>query len=91
MLKDPLSYFRWLLHYRCVLHQVYNSTTCHDLYEILPLCLESVQLAFEIPTVENRVAADDLCWQLNTADAHDTVLEDIRRKVGAYAYHPDNS
>ncbi|KAF8494769.1 Alpha/Beta hydrolase protein [Gautieria morchelliformis] len=79
-ISDPLSYFRWLLHYRCVLHQVYNSTTCHELYKILPVCLESTQLAFEIPTVENRVAAEEVCWKLNTADAHDTVLEDIRRK-----------
>jgi len=82
-----MSHFRWMLHYRCALHQVYNSSTCQELYKTLPICLEKIQLAFEIPTIEYRVAAYDVCDLLQTADAHDTVLEDIRRKVGAFTYH----
>ncbi|KIJ32854.1 hypothetical protein M422DRAFT_70517, partial [Sphaerobolus stellatus SS14] len=77
--SDPISYFRWLLHYRCILHQVYNSTTCQELYKELPLCLEAIQLAFEIPTVKNRVEATMVCYaKLRTGDTHGIVVEDIR-------------
>ncbi|KIJ29216.1 hypothetical protein M422DRAFT_37026 [Sphaerobolus stellatus SS14] len=84
-LSDPISHFRWLLHYRCVLHEIYNSTTCQELYAALPECLQSIQLAFEIPNVENRVVATDKCFEkLNSDDTHGTVLEDIRKKCDSY-------
>ncbi|KAJ7653982.1 alpha/beta-hydrolase [Mycena polygramma] len=82
--SDPMAHFRWLLHYRCN-HEVYNSTTCKSLYSELPYCLESIEMAFEIPTVENRVRAWDLCSHLDTADTHGTVTEDIRRTVNSDA------
>ncbi|KAJ6612621.1 alpha/beta-hydrolase [Mycena sp. CBHHK59/15] len=81
---DPMSHFRWLLQYRCD-HEVYNSTTCTTLYSELPMCLESIDMAFEIPTVENRVRAWELCSHLGAGDTHGTVIEDIRRTC-----HPDS-
>ncbi|KAJ7643133.1 alpha/beta-hydrolase [Mycena polygramma] len=80
---DPMSHFRWLLQYRCD-HNVYNSTTCQTLYSELPSCLESIDLAWEIPSVDNRVRAWNVCYNLGTGDTHGTVIEDIRRTC-----HPD--
>ncbi|KAJ7224934.1 alpha/beta-hydrolase [Mycena haematopus] len=77
--SDPTSHFRWLLHYRCMDHQLFNETDCRRLYSELPTCLDSIDLALEIPTVENRVKARTLCNQLNNADPHGIVFEDIRR------------
>ncbi|KIJ53143.1 hypothetical protein M422DRAFT_242257 [Sphaerobolus stellatus SS14] len=83
-LSDPISHFRWLLYYRCDLHQVYNSTTCQELYGVLPKCLEAIQLAFETKVVPNKVAAIEMChYALNSGNMHGTVLEDIRKKCDA--------
>ncbi|KAJ6582108.1 alpha/beta-hydrolase [Mycena capillaripes] len=76
---SPTAHFGWLLQYRCMDHQVFNSTSCKTLYSELPSCLESIDMAFEVPTVENRVKAWELCDHLNSADTNGTVLEDIRR------------
>ncbi|KAJ6457012.1 alpha/beta-hydrolase [Mycena vitilis] len=86
--SDPMSHFRWLLQYRCD-HGVYNSTTCASLYSELPFCLESIDMAFEIPTVANRVRAWDLCYRLDTGDTHGTVIEDIRRTCHPTSDAPD--
>ncbi|KAJ7452746.1 Alpha/Beta hydrolase protein [Mycena galericulata] len=76
---SPIAHFTWLLQYRCVEHQIYNTTDCDRLYADLPTCLESVELAFEIPTVANRVRASQLCYQhMNSADMHGVLAEDIR-------------
>ncbi|KAJ7832993.1 Alpha/Beta hydrolase protein [Mycena leptocephala] len=82
---DPMSHFRWLLQYRCMDHEVFNSASCKTLYSELPFCLESIDMAFEIPTVENRVKAWGLCHHLDFADTNGTVLEDVRRTC-----HPDS-
>ncbi|KAJ7107556.1 alpha/beta-hydrolase [Mycena epipterygia] len=78
-ISDPMSHFRWLLQYRCMDHHVFNSTACKTLYSELPSCLESIEMAFELPTVENRQKAWELCDHLNSADSNGTVFEDIRR------------
>ncbi|TFK38819.1 alpha/beta-hydrolase [Crucibulum laeve] len=77
---DPLAHFSWLLQYRCVEKNVYNSSTCTELYSVLPTCLESIRIAYAIPSIENRVEARSLCSKrLGTASTHGTVLEDVRR------------
>ncbi|KAJ7165846.1 alpha/beta-hydrolase [Mycena filopes] len=87
--SDPMSHFRWLLQYRCVDHEVYNSSTCKALYSELPTCLESVEMAFKIPTVENRVRSWEICDHLNSGDTHGTVFEDIRRTCTPDSDAPD--
>ncbi|KAJ7751522.1 alpha/beta-hydrolase [Mycena maculata] len=77
--SDPTAHFTWLLQYRCIDHHVYNLTSCRSLYSELPTCLESIDLAFELPTIENRVKSWELCDHLNSADTNGTVYEDIRR------------
>ncbi|KAJ7748278.1 alpha/beta-hydrolase [Mycena maculata] len=80
--SSPISHFRWLLQYRCIDHQVFSSTDCARLYSDLPTCLDSIDLAFELPTVPNRVRATELCYhRMNSADTYNgTVAEDIRRR-----------
>ncbi|KAJ7257667.1 alpha/beta-hydrolase [Mycena rebaudengoi] len=78
-MSNPLVHFQWQLHYRYTLHQIHNSAVCSKLYSELPACLESIEMALEVPTIENRVAAWEFCtWKLD-ADTNGTVLEDIRR------------
>ncbi|KAJ7174399.1 alpha/beta-hydrolase [Mycena filopes] len=87
--SDPMAHFRWLLQYRCIYHEVYNSSTCKALYSELPTCLESVEMAFKIPTVENRVRSWEICDHLNSGDTHGTVFEDIRRTCTPDSDAPD--
>ncbi|KAI0056305.1 alpha/beta-hydrolase [Artomyces pyxidatus] len=80
-ISDALSHYRWLLHYRCVEADVYDSTTCRELYSALSACLESIALAYEDLTVESRDAIMHLCYQtLDRGDTHDTLIEDVRPK-----------
>ncbi|KAF8320085.1 alpha/beta-hydrolase [Clavulina sp. PMI_390] len=80
-ITDIISYFEWILYYRCELHEVYNSTTCSNLYRALPGCLSALDIATSsVPSIENKVAATKLCSPLDEADTHGTVVEDIRRK-----------
>lgn len=76
-----MAHFVWALQYRCVYHNVYNATTCQELYAILPTCVEKIELAFSNPTVENRVDAISFCNKITDGDTHGTVQEDIRLKV----------
>ncbi|KAJ7473628.1 hypothetical protein B0H11DRAFT_1339759 [Mycena galericulata] len=64
---SPTAHFTWLLQYRCIEHQIYNTTDCERLYTDLPTCLESVELAFEFPSVANRVQASQ---HMNSGDMH---------------------
>ncbi|KAF7302092.1 hypothetical protein MIND_00775900 [Mycena indigotica] len=77
---SPRAHFSWLLQYRCSDHHIYNTTDCDRLYSLLPKCLDSIELAFQEPTVKNRVASSKLCYDGLNADLHGTVQEDIRRK-----------
>ncbi|KAJ7086820.1 Alpha/Beta hydrolase protein [Mycena belliarum] len=79
--SNPSTHFRWMLQYRCMDHHVFNSTDCTRLYAELPACLDSIDLAYERPTVENRRTAWTMCDALNYADTHGTVFEDIRRQA----------
>ncbi|KAF7373929.1 hypothetical protein MSAN_00605300 [Mycena sanguinolenta] len=78
-LSNPKAHWTWLLHYRCTLHSIYNATTCRDLHARLSACLESIDMAFDIPTRPNRRAALELCSELNAGDTHGVDTEDIRR------------
>ncbi|KAJ7336949.1 alpha/beta-hydrolase [Mycena albidolilacea] len=77
-LSNPMSHWTWLLQYRCIEHNLYNSTECETFYSKLPTCLESIEMAFTVPTRENRLASLDLCWYLNSGDMHGRSTEDIR-------------
>ncbi|KAJ6578012.1 alpha/beta-hydrolase [Mycena capillaripes] len=80
--SDALSHFGWLLHTRCYLADIYNATTCAEMYALLPACLDSIRLAYEAPkwSVQRHAAANELCAPLDRGDTHGTVLEDIRKK-----------
>ncbi|KAJ6529087.1 alpha/beta-hydrolase [Mycena vulgaris] len=67
-LTNPASHWRWLLQYRCMDHQLYNSTQCQTSYSELPACLDSIEMAFDIPTRANRLASLELCGPLGSGD-----------------------
>ncbi|KAJ7153077.1 alpha/beta-hydrolase [Mycena crocata] len=77
-LSNPMAHFGWVLQYRCVEHQIYNATQCRTLYAELPACLEAIQMAVDVPTVQNRRAAAHSCWVLAAGDTHGINTEDIR-------------
>ncbi|KAI0312924.1 alpha/beta-hydrolase [Amylostereum chailletii] len=82
-ITNPLSYYRWVLYDRCTITQIYNATTCANLYTLLPACLEATELAFDWPSLENRVQADTLCEVLVEGDTHGVLVEDVRRNCVA--------
>ncbi|KAJ7822954.1 alpha/beta-hydrolase [Mycena leptocephala] len=77
-LSNPMAHFTWLLQFRCMDHSFYNSTECRTLYSVLPACLESVEMAFRLPTLENRLASIELCGALNSGENHGINPENIR-------------
>ncbi|KAF7298669.1 SET domain-containing protein [Mycena indigotica] len=81
-ISDAASHFRWMLQSRCYLFDMYNSTTCTELFEVLPVCLDAIAYAQQteewIP--ERRTAAIETCGQLAMGDTHGTVVEDTRKK-----------
>ncbi|KAJ7461971.1 alpha/beta-hydrolase [Mycena latifolia] len=81
-ISDATSHFTWLLHMRCYLADMYNVTTCAEMFEVLPACLDGIQLAQQGPgwSVERHVAAQAICNPFRAGDTHGTVVEDIRRK-----------
>ncbi|KAJ6587794.1 alpha/beta-hydrolase [Mycena sp. CBHHK59/15] len=80
--SDATSYYRWMLHTRCYDVDMYNASTCAELFAVLPACLESIQLAQQGPgwSVEKHVAAQKVCMLLENGDRHGTVIEDVRKK-----------
>lgn len=61
---------------------MYNASTCAELFEVLPTCLDSIRFAQEGPWVpERHVAAQQTCNRLENGDRHGTVTEDVRRKA----------
>ncbi|KAJ6551941.1 Alpha/Beta hydrolase protein [Mycena capillaripes] len=81
-ISDATSHFSWLLQTRCYNADIYNASTCADMFKILPTCLDSIRFAQEAPewSVKRRVAAQDICQPLEEGDTHGTVLVDIRKK-----------
>ncbi|KAJ6615564.1 Alpha/Beta hydrolase protein [Mycena sp. CBHHK59/15] len=83
-ISDATSHFTWLLQTRCYNADMYNASTCAEMFEILPNCLESIQMAQQGPgwsvSVEKRVAAQNICIPLEGGDTHGTVIEDVRKK-----------
>ncbi|KAJ6508230.1 alpha/beta-hydrolase [Mycena sanguinolenta] len=81
-ISDATSHFTWLLQTRCYNAEMYNASTCNEMFKILPTCLESIQFAQQTPawSVGRRVAAQDICQQLEEGDTHGTVVEDVRKK-----------
>ncbi|VDB96810.1 unnamed protein product [Peniophora sp. CBMAI 1063] len=73
---DPLAHARWDLHYRCEVSHIYNSTTCAELYGVLPSCLESIELALQDPVdMAGRARAEELCGTLAAGDTNHTSVE----------------
>ncbi|KAJ7461953.1 Alpha/Beta hydrolase protein [Mycena latifolia] len=84
-MMDATSHFTWLLQMRCYLADMYNATTCVEMFEQLPACLDSIQLARQGPgSVERRLAAQTICTPLEAGDTHGTVVEDVRRKASGF-------
>ncbi|KAJ7160172.1 alpha/beta-hydrolase [Mycena filopes] len=80
--SDATSHFAWLLQMRCYnVPDMYNASTCAELFEVLPTCLDSIRFAQEGPWVpERHAAAEQICNRLQDGDRHGTVTEDVRRK-----------
>nr|GAT51131.1 predicted protein [Mycena chlorophos] len=78
-LSNPHAHFSWLLHYRCVTHQLHNTTTCAELFTELPACLDAIQMAFDTSKLEHRQAAAGACWPL-AAEVPGINTEDIREE-----------
>ncbi|KAF7314768.1 SET domain-containing protein [Mycena kentingensis (nom. inval.)] len=91
MLSNPVSdaagHYSWNLHARCYLFDMYNSTTCAELFEILPRCLDAIQFAQQtnVWVPERREAAWKVCEPLDSGDTHGTMVEDVRKKC--YSEH----
>ncbi|KAF8215114.1 Alpha/Beta hydrolase protein [Mycena galopus ATCC 62051] len=82
-ISDPTSHYEWILQTRCYnIADMYNVSTCDEMFQILPTCLESIRFAQQIPewSVERRAAAANLCHKLEEGDTHGTVVEDVRKK-----------
>ncbi|KAJ7770966.1 alpha/beta-hydrolase [Mycena maculata] len=81
-ISDAMSHFSWLLQMRCYNADMYNASTCAEMFEILPTCLDSIRFAQQASgwDVARRVAAQDTCQVLEEGDTHGTVVEDVRRK-----------
>lgn len=79
-LSDWLSHNRWALHQRCYNTDLYNATTCAELYGYLPQCLESIQFAFENPSAANRISSLETCSILFTGDTHGRMVENVKKK-----------
>ncbi|KAF8202766.1 Alpha/Beta hydrolase protein [Mycena galopus ATCC 62051] len=85
-LSDATSHFSWFLQTAC--HgrvSMYNASTCAEMYQILPRCLDSIRFAQQVPgwSVERRAAAHETCWSIRGGDTHGTVGEDVRKKCFA--------
>ncbi|KAJ7153222.1 alpha/beta-hydrolase [Mycena filopes] len=76
-LSNPMAHYSWFLRYRCEDHAIYNATQCRTHYAELPGCLEGIHMAFDVPTLANRLAAAQACWRLYD-DTHGINSEDIR-------------
>ncbi|KAF7340163.1 SET domain-containing protein [Mycena venus] len=90
-ISDATSHYTWLLQTRCYNHDVYNASTCAEMFKLLPTCLDSIRLAQETPgwLVERRAAAHNICIPLQGGDTHGTTLDDVRVKASILATVPD--
>ncbi|KAK7012887.1 Alpha/Beta hydrolase protein [Favolaschia claudopus] len=79
--SDALSHYRWMLQQRCYnVPDMYNASTCAELFAVLPTCLEAIQFAQQQSEPGPRVAAMKACRPIDEGDRHGTVTEDVRRK-----------
>ncbi|KAJ7820282.1 hypothetical protein B0H13DRAFT_2377945 [Mycena leptocephala] len=80
-ISDATSHFTWLLQTRCYNADMYNASTCAEMLQNSPACLDSIQLAQQAPgwSVERRVAAQNTCQLLEEGNPHGTVAEDVHR------------
>ncbi|KAJ6493016.1 alpha/beta-hydrolase [Mycena sanguinolenta] len=82
-LSDATSHFSWFLQTTCYGRvEMYNTSTCAEMYQRLPNCLDSIRFAEQVPgwSVERRAAAHDMCWGMRGGDMHGTVGEVVRKK-----------
>ncbi|KAF7348179.1 SET domain-containing protein [Mycena sanguinolenta] len=80
--SDATSHYTWLLQTRCYNVEMYNASTCDEMFKILPTCLESIQFAQQTSgwSVERHVAAQNICHKLEEGDTHGTLIADVRKK-----------
>lgn len=79
--QDAVSHYRWALQQRCYYTDLYNATTCKTMYERLPFCLEALQLAYQDPTVENRVSAGRICLRTQVEVLPGRSYENVEQRV----------
>ncbi|KAJ7354087.1 alpha/beta-hydrolase [Mycena albidolilacea] len=83
-MSDPTSHFSWFLQTACHsdVNNIYNASTCAEMYQILPACLDSIRFAEQAPgwSVERRAAAQNICWQIRGGDTHNNTVEDVRKQ-----------
>ncbi|KAF8215079.1 Alpha/Beta hydrolase protein [Mycena galopus ATCC 62051] len=86
--KDVTSHYEWLLETRCYNVDMYNASTCAEMFEILPTYLKSIQFAQQIPewSVERHVAAQNIRHRVEEGDTRGTVVEDVRKKASVPKY-----
>lgn len=80
--QDATSHYTWLLQTRCYNTGMYNASTCAEMFEILPTCLDRIRFAQQgAASVERRVAAQDICESLYEGDTQGIAEPDVRKKV----------
>jgi hypothetical protein len=60
---------------------IFNTTQCAQSYEYLPSLIQAIRLAYDVPTVDNRLKGEYAMAQLESGDLHGVMRENIRKKV----------
>ncbi|KAJ7741393.1 Alpha/Beta hydrolase protein [Mycena metata] len=81
-MMDATSHFTWLLQMRCYnVPDMYNASTCAELFEVLPTCLDGIRFAQEGPWLPDRHVRRRI-HATNWCSATDMVLS-LRMSVGS--------
>lgn len=81
-----LHHYRWALHQRCYLTDLFNASQCREFHEHLPVCLEAVQVAYERPSRERKKFANDACAKTMVEPLDNgRAYENVRWKVRSFS------
>lgn len=59
--SDPLGNYKWYAQSNCHDNPIVNGTGCDVAISVLPECMDAAQLAYEQPSLENKLAASQTC------------------------------
>ncbi len=65
---------------------VWDTTQCHKAARITPLCEQAIQIAFDLPSLENRLKAQAVCDQLEMFDMNGWTREDTTKRVSGWSW-----